>query len=142
MKIYNYHKEYKYYISESEADESPLEPGVWLVPAYATEIEPPICNLGEVQIFNGESWEVVEDKRGVYYSINSSESFYNYNPLEIPENSTKDSPPEVPEGKLLKWDNGWVLEDLPPPPVLTPQEKLERAGLTVEELKQLLGINS
>jgi hypothetical protein len=33
-------------------------------------------------------------------------------------------------------------EPLPPPPVLTPAEKLAAAGLTVAELKELLGFSA
>ena len=109
MKIYNYHPEYKYFYCESVADESPLEPGVWLIPAYATEIEPPKCKRNQIQIFNGTSWDVIVDKRGTYYSTETQRPIENLNPLEYPENSTKNAPPEVPEGKTLKWDNGWVL---------------------------------
>jgi hypothetical protein len=40
MKIYNYHSESFQYLSDSKADESPLEPGVFLFPANSTTIEP------------------------------------------------------------------------------------------------------
>ena len=44
----------------------------------------------------------------------------------------------------LKWvEEGNTAEpaDVPPPPVeLTPAQKLEAAGLSVDELKQLLGL--
>ena len=40
MKIYNYDDD-GYFTSESEADESPLEPGVFLIPAKATDVKPP-----------------------------------------------------------------------------------------------------
>jgi len=140
MKIYNYHSDYKYFYSESEADESPLEPGAFLIPAYATDIEPPTCELNQIQIFNGTSWDIIEDNRGIYYSIETQEVIENTNPLEAPENATKEVPPEVPEGYTLTWNDGWVLEEIPPPPVLTPEQKLQQSGLTVEELKQLLGL--
>ena len=140
MKIYNYHPEYKYFYCESVADESPLEPGVWLIPAYATEIEPPKCKSNQIQIFNGTSWDVIVDKRGTYYSTETQKPIENLNPLEYPENSTKNAPPAVPEGKILKWDNGWVLEDIPTPNELTPQEKLESLGLSIEDLRTLLGL--
>jgi hypothetical protein len=140
MKIYNYHPDYKYFYCESEADESPLEPGAFLIPAHATDIEPPTCETNEIQVFNGESWDIIEDQRGSYYSIETQQVIVNDNPLEAPENSTKEVPPEVTEGYKLTWNDGWLIEELPPPPVLTAEEKLQQSGLTVEELKQLLGL--
>ena len=142
MKIYNYHSEYKYFINTSIADESPLEPGVLLIPAHATDIESPTCDSNQIQIFNGTSWDIVEDKRGTYYTTVSSDNIQiqlieNYNPLETPENSTKEVPPEIPEGYYLIWDDGWVIKQKT---VLTPEEKLRKSGLTVEELKSLLGL--
>jgi hypothetical protein len=143
MKIYNYHSEYKYFINTSIADESPLEPGVFLIPAHATDIEPPEYKDGMIPIFNVSSWNIVEDKRGTYYTTVSSDNIQiqlieNYNPLEAPENSTKEVPPEIPEGYYLIWDDGWVIKQKT---VLTPEEKLRKSGLTVEELKTLLGLN-
>jgi hypothetical protein len=140
MNIYNYHPEYKYFSGTSIADESPLEPGVWLIPAHATIIEPPTCESNQIQIFNETSWNIVEEKRGIYYSTQTQQVIENYNPIKEPENATREVPPEVTEGKVLKWNNGWQLENIPAPPVLTPSEKLAAAGLTVEELKSLLGL--
>jgi len=137
MKIYNYHPEYKHFIGVSIADESPLEPGVWLIPAQATDIEPPTCDSNQIQIFNGTFWDIVEDQRGTYYEISSGILQENTNPLEAPENATKEQPPEVPERCYLIWNDGWVIKQKP---VLTPAEKLANAGLTVEELKSLLGL--
>lgn len=149
MKIYNYDPDYKYFYFESEADPSPLEPGVFLIPAHSTDIKPPTCESNKIQIFNGTSWDIVEDARGIYYSIETLEVIENLNPVERPDNSTKEVPPKVTEGYKLTWNNGWILEELPPPPpdepilpppVLTPEEKLASLGLTVEELKGLLGL--
>lgn len=140
MKIYNYHPDYKYFYCESEADPSPLEPGVFLIPAHATDIEPPTCESNQIQIFNGTSWNIIEDKRGTYYSTQTQQVIENYNPLISPENATTQQPPEVTEGYKLTWNDEWVLEELPPPPVLTPEEKLAQSGLTIEELKGLLGL--
>ena len=44
MKVYSYNWATGEYIGETEADASPLEPGVWLIPAYATEKAPPDMN--------------------------------------------------------------------------------------------------
>ena len=148
MKIYHYHPEYKHLICDDVAEQSPLdEPGVYLIPAYATSIEPPKFSKGSIPIFINDSWEIVEDKRGLYYNISTGEESYNDNPLQTPENTTAEKPPEVPEGKKLKWDNEWILEDniqITPEIVnteLTPQEKLERIGLSIDDLKVLLGLN-
>ena len=140
MKIYHYHPDYKYFYCECEADPSPLEPGVFLIPAHATDIEPPTCELNQIQIFNETSWDIIEDKRGTYYSTQTQQVIENYNPLISPENATTQQPPEVTEGYKLTWNDEWVLEELPPPPVLTPEEKLAQSGLTIEELKGLLGL--
>jgi hypothetical protein len=140
MKIYNYHPDYKYFYCESEADSSPLEPGAFLIPAHATDIEPPTCESNQIQIFNETSWDIIEDKRGTYYSTQTQQVIENTNPLITPENSTKQQPPETPDGYKLTWNDDWVLEELPPPQVLTPEQKLAQSGLTVEELKGLLGL--
>ena len=140
MKIYNYHPDYKYFYSQSEADESPLEPGVFLIPSHATDIEPPTCESNQIQIFNETSWDIIEDRRGIYYSTETQQIIVNYNPLEAPNNTTKEEPPEVTEGYKLTWSESWVLEELLPPPVLTPLEKLTAAGLTIDQLKELLGL--
>lgn len=140
MKIYNYYHEYNTYVGSSLADESPLEPGVFLIPAHATDIEPPTCESNQIQIFNGTSWNIIEDRRGTYYSTQTQQAIENYNPLISPENATRQQPPEVTEGYKLTWNDEWVLEELPPPPVLTSEEKLAKSGLTIEELKGLLGL--
>ena len=78
MKIYHYHPITKEYIGEGVADESPLEPGVFLIPAYATDI-PPKFKEGKATVFN-KVWihvdvEVVADM-DVSGTRPSSESEY------------------------------------------------------------------
>lgn len=140
MKVYNYHPEYKYLIGSEEAFESPLEPGVFLIPAHATVVKPPSCRKNMIQVFDGSSWNIVNNYLGIYYSTITFEKIENYNPFQAPENSTQTPPPEVPDGKFLQWNNGWILEDIPQQRILTPEEKLQATGLTIDELKQLLGL--
>ena len=45
------------------ADESPLEPGAYLIPAHATDKPVPTLESGEVAIFATSKWRVVADYR-------------------------------------------------------------------------------
>jgi hypothetical protein len=47
------------YVGPVEADPSPLEPGVWLVPGGAVEHEPPALAEGERARWVGSAWEVL-----------------------------------------------------------------------------------
>ncbi len=95
----------------------------------------------DFQYWENEDWNIIESKVGTYYYIPSGQKFINEDPFNEPEKATKEQPPEVPEGFYIQWNDGWELQEIsPPPPELTPRQKLEQAGLTVEELKELLGL--
>jgi len=143
MRIYNYHMETKHYLGISNADESPLEPGVFLIPASATVIAPPEPQVNKVHVFNVESdsWETIEDLRGDYFSTaeeNIGLYINNQDPRNVPENVTKEIPPVItPIQKLVWTGDSWQVENAPE---LSPEEKLSSAGLSVDELKSLLGL--
>ena len=59
MQIYHYHPVTGLLLQEGIADESPLEPGVFLIPAYSTNLKPPPAQDGKLIIFNGELWQEV-----------------------------------------------------------------------------------
>ena len=63
MRIYNYDHETGEYLGDGWADESPLESGVYLVPAYATDKPVPALKPGEAAIYGGDKWRVVTDYR-------------------------------------------------------------------------------
>ena len=143
MIIYHYHSEYNHFVGQDDADSSPLEPGKYLIPANATKIAPPECENGQIQIFDGTFWSVIEDKRGIYYTTEErSDIIINDNPSEAPQDCTREVPPDVEENQYLTWDDGWIINDIVPAEPLTPEQKLANAGLTVEELKGLLGIST
>lgn len=109
MKIFNYHPITGEYISESVADESPLEPGKYLIPAFATELEPPTIGDRQVAVFNNGAWSLVADYRGqtVYDTTTGAESTV-VEPGEIPSGKTPTAPPEYP----AKWADGAWIADL------------------------------
>jgi hypothetical protein len=63
MQIYHYHPVTGEFLGEGVADESPLEPGAYLVPAHATTSAPPTAMAGKVRIWQGE-WVFVDVANG------------------------------------------------------------------------------
>ena len=58
--VYSYDPNTGKYQGTARAWESPLEPGVYLIPAHATEVEPPEVDENHQAIWNGESWDIKE----------------------------------------------------------------------------------
>jgi len=59
MNIYNYDQATGILLNVSEADESPLEEGVYLVPANATDVAPPEFNEKEqIAVWTGKDWSI------------------------------------------------------------------------------------
>ena len=58
MRIFHYDSETGVFGGEGVADESPLEPGVWLIPAHATTETPPVPGTGEQVVWKDTAWAV------------------------------------------------------------------------------------
>ena len=56
MQIYHYHPTTHEFLGAGLADPSPLEPGVWLIPAHATQVIPPMPQAGTVRKFIAGAW--------------------------------------------------------------------------------------
>ena len=124
MKEYNYHPEYKYFLGATDAHISPKEPGKYLISAHATTIEPPQQKEGFVLIFDGESWNLVRDNRGLYYCKDTLAEKFIEDPCCNPDdlNLTAENPPhgERLDHQLIKWcyDNDkWIFVDYPRPEI-------------------------
>ena len=72
--VYNYDPDTGEYLGPETAYESPIEPGVYLIPAHATTIAPPEADDGHVAVFADGAWTLVEDHRGeVWYDTVTQE---------------------------------------------------------------------
>jgi len=64
MDAYNYDPATGEFLNALPMRESPLEPGVWLVPAHATNTAPPEAVPGHAVCWRDGAWEQVPDFRG------------------------------------------------------------------------------
>lgn len=143
MKIYHYHPITKELLEMGVADESPLELDVFLIPAHATEIEPPHIDEKQAAIFTENGWQVVADyRKDSVCKIDIDGFFVAVHKMELGEelnqNLILSAPP--PEGLYKpKWNGTkWVQGAEPSPPEPTEieilQEKVAMQDMVIEEL--------
>lgn len=56
MLVYHFDQVTGQHVGMSDADASPLEPGVYLIPAFATDKKPPVAPEGKFASFDGSKW--------------------------------------------------------------------------------------
>lgn len=72
--VYAYDATTKEYIGTTQAQESPLEDGVVLMPANSTGIQSPSVGEKQAAVWNGSAWDIAADFRGtVYYDTDGRE---------------------------------------------------------------------
>lgn len=97
MNIYNYHALTGEYISTNRADESPLEPGKYLVPSYAMLEPPPQAGNKQIAVSDGQAWRFVDDYRGtIYYMPDGTQHVINGLGIKPPQDSTLIPPIQPP----------------------------------------------
>ena len=121
MRIYNYAPITHEFLSEGAADESPLEPGVYLMPANATATPPPALKPGEAAIFDGDNWRVVADYRGRSVCALDADGYY-AGPAELALGESPDArrimadPPNAsikkPKWSGKEWIDGRSTEEV------------------------------
>ena len=109
--IYNYNAQTGEFINAAAADESPLERGVILLPAHATDIKPPATAPHQVAVFDGAQWALMADWRGVPLT-----STANGQPVTITEIGTTPADAGATEtprpSPAHVWGGyGWMLDD-------------------------------
>ena len=121
MRIYNYDPITHEFLSEGAADESPLEPGVFLIPAHATVKPVPKPKPGKAAIFAGDNWRVVADYRGRSVCALDADGYY-AGPAELALGDELDSrhiltdPPNAsikkPKWSGKEWIDGRSTEEV------------------------------
>jgi hypothetical protein len=97
------------YVGPAEADESPLEPGVFMIPAGCVESPPPV-HIPELKAacWNGKAWQLVDYFEGlVVYSMTTCEPLTLTGTGAIPDGYTTLRP-----GPDQVWKNGRWVDDL------------------------------
>lgn len=72
MKIYNLSPATGEFLGEGYADESPLEPGVWHLPAWSVKKVPPEVGERQVAVYKEGKWSITDDWRGYQYWVEGS----------------------------------------------------------------------
>ncbi len=129
--IYHYHPQIGTFLGAAEADESPLEPGVFLLPAHATELPPPTTGAHEAAVFADSEWIIRPDWRGtVYYTADGTR--HEITELGVaPPADAQDSPPAPTEEQLAA--NARVKRDGLLRSVVDAVNAIRWAAMTTEE---------
>ena len=70
--IYNFSPADGRYLGAAVADPSPLEPGVWLYPAWSTTIAPPPPGANQAPVFVDGAWELVPSYIGQTWYVKAT----------------------------------------------------------------------
>ena len=76
MRIYSYDPATGEYLGTSEADQSPLEPGVYLLPAHATDQPVPAAKAGQSAVFLDGTWRLVPDYRAQSVCLIDADGYF------------------------------------------------------------------
>jgi hypothetical protein len=110
VEIYHWNRESGEYSGSSFARADPLEEDHFLIPANATEVEPPNAGVGQVAQWGDTGWQAVDDLRGTDYWL-ADGSAHTITEIGV----------SLPDGAL----------DAPPPPELTASLIKTSAGLRI-----------
>lgn len=86
MKIFYQFNINNYLVGEVLCQESPLQPGAYLIPEKCTEVPPPEFNVNEIPKWNSELniWEIVKDYSKINFYSKTDGSLKKFNIEEEP----------------------------------------------------------
>ena len=100
---------------EIQCQESPREPGKFLIPANATTVAPPAEQAGRARVWNGEGWGYRDDNRGkTMYSVTDSSqtgTMSNVLGTNVPDGWTLTPPPDS-DNKYTFVGGQWVKQSV------------------------------
>lgn len=114
MKTYKYSQTGEF-LYEIQCQESPREPGKFLIPANATTVAPPAEQAGKARVWNGEEWAYRDDNRGkTMYSVTDSRqtrTMSNVLGANVPDGWTLTPPPDS-ENKYTFVGGEWLPQSV------------------------------
>lgn len=117
------------YTEPYEAQESPLEPGVFIIPIKCLTIKPPITGKHEVSVAENGVWVVYPDFRGIpLYDKNNGTVYYTKRRGEVSSNYTV-SKPDI----FQKWDEKeqcWVKD-------IAAQQAYDKQQVIIEKIESM-----
>lgn len=95
------------WIGTTQADPSPLEPGVWLLPARSYLDQPPKAIKGQAAVRKADAWTLIDDLRGTtVYHTSTGEAQVWAQLGSLPSEYTTEAP-----GVFEQWKDGeWKVD--------------------------------
>lgn len=99
-------------VGEFDADESPVEPGVFLLPGGGVTVAPPALAAEQCARWNGAAWEVLPDLRGrVYWLADHTRHEITERGVALPAGALDVDPPKT-QAELDAEQTAAALADL------------------------------
>lgn len=116
------------YVGETVADASPLEPGVWLIPARCVEVKPPVIPERKAALWDGESWQLIDSHQGlIAYNTQTRAPIVVDRLGALPAGYTL----EVPGPEQIWTGDRWI-DDIPAVVELRYQEQLQAVNIACQ----------
>lgn len=104
--IWNLHPITREYLNKTWADESPLEKGVYLIPAHATDVPPLSTGPRETCVFRDGAPKIVPDWRGhAYWLADGSRHEITEPGISPPADALDQEPPPPPEQLRPRYES-------------------------------------
>ena len=114
MEIYNYHPTTKDFLGACQADESPLEPGIFLIPANATSKKPPKFN-SDIHICKFKNGKWITEKKVIQEEVKLEPEIKDFTEINIQSlwKAATQYEQSLISGSMLITLSVGVIKDLP-----------------------------